>query len=68
VSDIVINQGIIASTSVTDTTRRSYGSTIALASMLTDAHRKLRYFVIEEVNGGVQLKFTNTNPEPEQPR
>ena len=60
---IVINQGNTVSASVVDTTRRIYGSTSALASMLTDVHRKLRYFVIEEANGGVQIEFTNTNPE-----
>ena len=51
-----------------NSTRRILGSTDAFASMVTDASRKFRYFVIEEVNGGVQIKFTNTNPEQEQPR
>ena len=49
-------------------TRRIFGSTDAFASMLTDVSRKFRYFVIEEENGGVRIKFTNTNPEQEQPR
>ena len=49
-------------------TRRIFGSTDAFASMLTDVSRKFRYFVIEEANGGVQIKFTNTNPEQDQPR
>ena len=61
---IVINQGNTVSTSFYGgTAKRIYGQTDAFAEMLTDVSRKFRYFVIEEANGGVQIKFTNTNPE-----
>ena len=60
---MVINQSSIVSTSIDGTVQRIYGQTYAFAAVLTDVSRKFRYFVIEEVNGGVQIKFTNTNPE-----
>ena len=64
---MVINYGVASKLSV-NPTRRIFGSTYAFASMLTDVRRKFRYFVIAAENGGVQIKFTNTNPEQETPR
>ena len=60
--------GFTASKILINPTQRIYGKTDAFAEMLTDVSRKFRYFVIEAANGGVQIKFTNTNPEQEQPR
>lgn len=62
-----MNISVINKDTTTDT-RRILGSTDAFASMVTDARRRFRYFVIEAGNGGVQIKFTNTNPEQEPPR
>ena len=69
-SILVINKDTTADTPLfyVNPTRRIFGTTDAFASMLTDVSRKFRYFVIETENGGVQIKFTNTNPEQEQPR
>jgi hypothetical protein len=64
----VINKDTTADTPLfyANPTRRIFGTTDAFASMLTDVSRKFRYFVIETENGGVQIKFTNTNPDQPQ--
>ena len=68
IEHMAIEARFTASKILINPTQRIYGKTDAFAEMLTDVSRKFRYFVIEEVNGGVQIKFTNTNPEQDQPR
>jgi hypothetical protein len=65
---VKVREDLRAALAEPQTINHFFGSTDAFASMLTDVSRKFRYFVIEEENGGVRIKFTNTNPEQEQPR